>query len=234
MFQRRRKRTVVQRSVEFFWPRMGWRRTWYYYSHRIKRLPGSPYSIACGFACGAAVSFTPFVGFHFLIAALLAWVLRGNILASAIGTAVGNPWTFPFIWAGVYWLGGRILGYEPGQELPRELTMEYIFQEPVTVLLPMAVGGAPAVVVVWFVFFIPLRRIIGNYQQHRRQQRARRRQAIAQEASLAGSAAAALREPGETDAMTFPPLPDVAPSLDIPDPDQPFGMDGGGARKARG
>ena len=29
---------------------------------------------------------------------------------SAIGTAVGNPWTFPFIWAAIYRTGAFILG----------------------------------------------------------------------------------------------------------------------------
>lgn len=112
---------------------------------------------------------------------MLAWVLRGNIIASAIGTAVGNPWTFPFIWAGVYWLGTTILGYERGQELPAELTIGVIFQQPQTILLPMVVGGALAGVVVWTIFFIPMRRLIGNYQHHRRLRRLRRQQVLAEE-----------------------------------------------------
>ena len=48
-----------------------------------------------GFACGAAVSFTPFIGFHSALAALLAWSIGGNILASAIGTAVGHGLPVP-------------------------------------------------------------------------------------------------------------------------------------------
>ena len=69
---------------------------------RLKRLQGTPYSIATGFACGVAISFTPFIGFHMILAALTAWLIRGNIIASAIGTIVGNPWTFPFIWLAVF------------------------------------------------------------------------------------------------------------------------------------
>ena len=126
---------------------MGWRRVATYWAHKLKRLQGSPYAIACGFACGAAVSFTPLIGFHFILAAVLAWALRGNIIASAIGTAVGNPWTFPFIWAGIIWLGTMILGYERGQELPADMTIGTIFEEPGTVLLPMLVGGLPTAVV---------------------------------------------------------------------------------------
>ena len=133
------------------------------------------------FACGAAVSFTPLIGFHFVLAAVLAWVLRGNIIASAIGTAVGNPWTFPFIWFGIIWLGTTILGYERGQELPEELTVGTIFEQPETVLLPMLVGGLPTALVVWILFFLPIRRVVANYQHHRQARRLRRRRVLAEE-----------------------------------------------------
>lgn len=184
MFKRRTKRSIGARVVSFIWPSMGWRRTGAYYAIRIKRLPGTPYSIACGFALGAAVSFTPFIGFHFIMAAIFAYLIRGNIIASALGTAVGNPWTFPFIWAGIYWLGGKILGYEKGVELPEELTMEYIFQDPVNVLLPMAAGGVPTAIVVWWLVYLPLHRVVANYQSHRRQKRMQRREILAQERAM--------------------------------------------------
>ena len=160
---------------------MGWGRIFRFWTFKLKRLQGSPYAIACGFACGAAVSFTPFVGFHFIFAAMLAWVMRGNIIASAIGTAVGNPWTFPFIWAGIMWLGTWILGYERGQELPEELTIGSIFEQPETVLLPMLVGGLPTGVVVWVLIYFPIRRVVGNYQHHRQARRLRRLRALDEE-----------------------------------------------------
>ena len=181
LFRRRQKLSRWVRVLRFVWPRMGWSRVARYWTFKLKRLQGSPYAIACGFACGAAVSFTPFIGFHFIVAAALAWAMRGNIIASAIGTAVGNPWTFPFIWAGIIWLGTWILGYERGQELPEELTIGTIFEQPETVLLPMLVGGLPAATVVWILFFLPIRRVVGNYQHHRQARRLRRRRVLAEE-----------------------------------------------------
>lgn len=178
MFRRRRKRSWGERIVELVWPRMGWRRASTYYALRLKRLPGTPYSIACGFACGASVSVTPFIGFHFLLAALITWILRGNLIAAAIGTAIGNPWTFPFIWLWLYHFGNWILG-EDGADLAGEVTMGDIFHQPETVLLPMALAGVPTSLVVWFLFFMSIRRIIANYQQHRLQRRMRRRSALA-------------------------------------------------------
>ena len=187
---------------------MGWGRIFRYWTFKLKRLQGSPYAIACGFACGAAVSFTPFVGFHFIFAAMLAWVMRGNIIASAIGTAVGNPWTFPFIWAGIMWLGTWILGYERGQELPEELTIGSIFEQPETVLLPMLVGGLPTGVVVWIIIFLPIRRVVGNYQHHRQARRLKRLRVLDEERR------ARLEQPQEVeDDIT---IPEAAPQAAEP------------------
>lgn len=168
MFQRRQKRHAGHHFREFLWPRAGWRRVSIYMAHRVKRMPDTPYSIAAGFACGAAMSFTPFVGFHFLLAALVAWVIRANILTSAIGTAVGNPWTFPFIWAGIYNLGNWMLGREAGDAPMPELSMTNIFDNFWEVFLPMMIAGFPVALVVWALFFFPLRRAVAGYQAHRR------------------------------------------------------------------
>ena len=80
-----------------------------YVTKRILRLTATPHAVAAGVAAGAFTSFTPFMGLHFFLAALLAWLVRGNLLASALGTFVGNPLTFPFIWAACYKTGTFIL-----------------------------------------------------------------------------------------------------------------------------
>jgi uncharacterized protein (DUF2062 family) len=91
---------------------MGWRRASTYYWHRLQRVPGTPESVVAGFACGAAASMMPLMGLHFVLAALFALAVRGSVIASAFGTVVGNPWTFPFIWLGTYKLGALLLGAE--------------------------------------------------------------------------------------------------------------------------
>jgi len=111
VFKRRDKPPFLNRLREAFYPRRGFRRGWEYLAHRVRRLPDTPHRIALGFACGVYVSFTPFFGLHFFLAAGLAWMLRGNILASLIGTAAGNPITFPVIASISMGLGRRILGY---------------------------------------------------------------------------------------------------------------------------
>ncbi len=193
MFGRRHPLPIYRRVREFVWPSGGWHRASLYIAHRLRRLPGTPYRIAAGFACGAAISFTPFIGFHFVGAALLSMLLRGSLLASAIGTVVGNPWTFPFIWAWIYGLGQWLLGGEVVSELPAALSLKYIFERPLDVLWPMTVGGVTTSVAAWFAFFWPVRGAVAEYQ-HARSRLVRRKERSARHGRLDRKRAAALAE----------------------------------------
>ncbi|MEX1146771.1 MAG: DUF2062 domain-containing protein [Sphingomonadales bacterium] len=168
--------------LNYLWPRMGMRRYAIYLSHKIGRMPGTAHSIAAGFASGAAASMTPFMGIHFLLGALLAWVLRGNLLASAIGTVIGNPWTFPFIWMYTHRFGSWILDRTPARHEPREFSLINAFQDPATflgpVLLPMIVGSIPVAIVVWFSVYYPLRGAVGRYKVRRIERRHKRAVAL--------------------------------------------------------
>lgn len=185
MFSRRDRPSLFERTRGVFWPRAGWRRSGRYIAHRISRMPDTPRSIAIGVASGAAVSFTPFMGLHFLLAALLAWALRGNMLASAIGTAVGNPWTFPFIWVTIYWIGRGVLGIRD-TTLPAELSIQNFLDHPVDVFLPMVIGGIPLAIFVWIVFYFLTYRLVVSFQSHRRRRRERK---ISQRARISSSGA---------------------------------------------
>ena len=72
-----------------------------------------------GLAVGVGVTFTPLFGFHFLTAAIVALIFRGNILAAILATFVGNPLTFPVIAVICYNLGAFMLGIDiPGPVWP--------------------------------------------------------------------------------------------------------------------
>lgn len=94
------------------WPRGGWSRAFTYVRLRLNRLPDPPHRIARGIFAGIFVSFTPFFGVHLIIAALLARILRGNVLASLFATLVGNPLTFPLIAIVAIKLGHWMLGQQ--------------------------------------------------------------------------------------------------------------------------
>lgn len=110
MFRPRQQSSTAARILNWIWPRIGIRRAWEYRMLKLSRLRVSSHTLSLGFAAGAFASFTPFIGFHFLIAALIALAVRGNVVASAVGTVVGNPLTFPAIWLATYELGSALVG----------------------------------------------------------------------------------------------------------------------------
>jgi uncharacterized protein (DUF2062 family) len=111
VFKRRDKLPFPTRLRGLLFPRRGWRRGIEYLAHRMRRLPDTPHRISLGFSCGVFMSFTPFFGLHFILAAAMARAIRGNALAALIGTAAGNPLTFPVIASFALGLGRRILGF---------------------------------------------------------------------------------------------------------------------------
>ena len=111
IFKRRDKRLTFGRLKELLLPKKGWRRALDYFIHRVKRLPDTPHKIAIGIATGVFCSFTPFFGLHFFLAAFVAYIFKGNVVAALFGTFFGNPVTWPFIASFSVKLGQIILGY---------------------------------------------------------------------------------------------------------------------------
>ncbi|MBB3215505.1 hypothetical protein FHW72_000551 [Ochrobactrum sp. RC6B] len=159
LFQRRNPPTRKERLRLLVWPRRSFSRSLRYSGKRILRITASPHAVAAGLAVGVFSAFTPFFGFHLIIAIVLAYVLAGNIAAAALGTTLANPLTLPFIWGSTFELGRFIMNGSiddaPPIHLGRALeTMR--FDEIWTPLLkPMLFGstilGAAFAVVVYFV-----------------------------------------------------------------------------------
>ena len=118
--------------------------------YKIFRIRDLPESIAIGLAWGAAVSFTPLLGFHILICFLGTFLMRGNFLAAAAGTIVGNPWTFPII----YFLGFKIgsLFYEPDINF-FELKISFFLRNFEQLFIPTLIGSVPLAVIAWFITY---------------------------------------------------------------------------------
>ena len=189
MFRRRKPLSKINQMRSVVWPTRGFRRLFSYLFQRIIRLPGTPTSIAVGFASGVAASFTPFLGFHFIIGGALAMLFRGNVLASAIGTFFGNPWTFILIWLADYEIGVSVihsLGYgadlrvlsieELGEAMGRVMqfmsfsgTVAWVdlagdFEQ---VFTPMLIGGIVLGSVAWVVSFLLTFWAVKVWRSHR-------------------------------------------------------------------
>ena len=94
VFKRRDRRSIVSVLMRFFWPKGGWKRAFHYVNYRLRRLPDSSQKISRGIWAGLFTTFTPFYGLHFLTAAIIARLLKGNILAALLATFFGNPLTY--------------------------------------------------------------------------------------------------------------------------------------------
>ncbi len=190
MFKRRKERSFSRRVAEGIYPRGGWIRAASYILHRIRRLPDPPHRIARGVACGVFVCFTPFFGFHFVLATMLALMIRGNIMAAILATFFGNPITFPIIATisvdlGTWMLGlpggiqlHAIVGSFSNASLELWMNMKAIFTDDVAqwdwllrffhrVFLPYFVGGLIPGFITAVIFYFATRPVFTAYQVRR-------------------------------------------------------------------
>jgi uncharacterized protein (DUF2062 family) len=185
LFRRRVPRSWSRWLQEFLWPSQGYRRSAKYLAHRVKRLHATPHAIAAGFASGAAMSFLPAIGLHFLLSFALAWMLRGNLIAAALGTAIGNPLTFPIIYSTAYRLGRRMMSVSSetppdapdfdaaaeGEVLMREglnpTTLEALWPTYKLTLI----GSLPLMAIAFVVFYAVIYNISSRFQAARAQRR---------------------------------------------------------------
>jgi uncharacterized protein len=117
LLKRRIQLSHFERLRIALWPTHGFGRSLRYIFLRLRRIPSSPHRVALGCAAGVFAIFTPFLGFQMLLAALLALVFRGNIVASAVGTFAGNPLTYPVIWISTFTVGNLLLDRSANAEI---------------------------------------------------------------------------------------------------------------------
>ncbi len=189
VFKRRTPKSYSRSFVEFFYPRGGWGRAGRYVVHRLRRLPDPAHKISRGIAAGVFASFTPFYGLHFFTAAFVAWMIRGNILASLLATFFGNPITFPLIAALSVEIGTVLLGrpHVPPQDIligfslasielwgnfaaiftAAEAEWTYLWRFFNRIFLPYLVGGIAPGIVAGFSVYYMANPIIASYQRGR-------------------------------------------------------------------
>jgi len=163
---------VGHRWSEVFWPSMGVAALLRWAELRIKRSKGSTHYVAMGAAIGVFISFTPYLGTQIATMFLLCYLLKGSFVISVIvSIIVGNPWTFPFVFAWTYSLGQFILYQEIHDFDPKFLiesfnlsNMRVLWDE---YLLPMTVGGVPSGIVAGSLAYIVIYLHIESYRKAR-------------------------------------------------------------------
>ena len=192
VFKRRDKQSLVQRLRTLFFPRKGWKRSFRYVGHRVKRIPDTSHKIALGAAIGIFVCFSPILGVHMAMALIIVYILRANLVASFITTMFGNPVTYPFIAAVSLGIGRTVLGMNAKDDDYQSLHSAFwqaftdgwqlikswfgLAERPTgladfmsNIFLPYLVGGTILGLAIGAITYFVLKPMIGAYQARRRQ-----------------------------------------------------------------
>ena len=177
LFRRRTPQDFWTKVRTALWPSSSFGRSAQYFQKRVLRLPGSPHAIALGVAAGVAVAFTPFFGFHTVIAIGVAFLLGGNLVAAALGSAVANPLTVGFILASTYKVGHMILGGPRFRaDVPANLASRSL-HAVWPALKQMIVGAVPLGLVAGIIAYVIVVLATNAFQTVRRERLAARRRA---------------------------------------------------------
>lgn len=172
MFSRRHKKKIHHHIRDIFWPRMGFRRLGRYYALRILRMEDTAHELSIGLATGAAISFTPLPGTHILGACGLSYLLRGNLIAAAFGTLVGNPWTLPIFWWLAHWVGDGVFESFglPVAQMPPHFSLDQLWveisQHPMRLIMPWITGGFILMAITWPLFYVGFHRLIVHLRRN--------------------------------------------------------------------
>ena len=138
------------------------------------------------------------MGLHFILAAVLAAAVGGNLIASALGTFFGNPLSFPLIWLSTYNLGGVMLGREQKSEINISLPEGFwsrVMTEPGLamgqfweivgpVFVPMLVGGIPLGLMFAIIAYFPVKTAVETFQERRRDRLVQKSKGASQDAPI--------------------------------------------------
>lgn len=176
----RKKRSLYRKFKDLFSLKKMFRGFLYNY-WKLLRNPDDLQRLARGFAFGVAVSFTPFIGFHIILILLFSLLFRSSFMAGVIGSLVGNPITFPFIWIIVFWTGRHLVAENmeaySSQEVINSLLnlKDVILQQDAQAislayeefLYPMIIGCIPYFLASYVVFYYISYYMIESYRKKR-------------------------------------------------------------------
>ncbi len=137
----------------------------------LLNLDDPPERTALAFAIGTFIGFSPLLGLHTILAALVSVVWRLNKVAILTGSFLSNPWTIAPI-VGASWAIGRLIIGSPPVELPQAslsalFTTEFwrLLATQWRQLLPFAVGSTILSIVSAAISYPLVLYILRNYRR---------------------------------------------------------------------
>ncbi len=126
---------------------------------KLYRIRDFPEAVAIGLAWGASVSMTPMLGLHLITCYLGTWMMRGNMVAATVGTVVGNPWTFPFIFYLDYKVG-TLFFFKPLDDF--NLNIVFFVDNFEKLFFPTLLGSIPIAIITWFITYIVSKKLLNK------------------------------------------------------------------------
>ncbi len=109
---------------------------------QVLRVQDTPHRIALSFAVGLFIGMSFLLGFHTVLALVVAWALKLNRVVILSGVFITNPWSIIPIYTFCTWIGTIIMGTD--HVIPEinwdHLTVVGLFSELSHLVLPFVVG----------------------------------------------------------------------------------------------
>jgi uncharacterized protein (DUF2062 family) len=150
----------------------------------LLHVADTPERTAAAFAMGVFFGFSPFLGFHTLLAIIVAFVFDLNRVAALLGVYSNLPWIIAPYYAVVTMIGAKIIGHAPPEGFKAQLSELFelsvfhgeFWHQLITILKPLlwpyAVGsflGAVAIAAIAYplaLAFVTSRRRIHDIIHH--------------------------------------------------------------------
>ena len=88
----------------------------------LLHVADTPERTAAAFAMGVFFGFSPFLGFHTLLAIIVAFLFNLNRVAALLGVYSNLPWIIAPYYAIVTMLGAKIIGHAPPEGFKSQLS----------------------------------------------------------------------------------------------------------------
>lgn len=133
---------------------------------RLMRQSASAHSLAMGLAVGVFAGFLPIIPVQMAVAVALAFPVRGNKAAAALGTWVSNPVNVVPMYALMYWVGGMFVPNSATFD-PARLDMRDMLASGADFFLVMLLGGMVLGIPAAFITYVLTFRGVNAYRQRR-------------------------------------------------------------------
>ncbi|KKP25469.1 MAG: hypothetical protein UR14_C0006G0102 [candidate division TM6 bacterium GW2011_GWE2_31_21] len=125
----------------------------------------APSTLAISFCLGLFIAFSPFIGFHTIMAVVFPWLFGLNMPMILLGTIVNNPWTMIPIYSLDYGVGYYIIHSIFKIDSSWVIPLHHLFGCGKICLLSFLVGGNLMAILASFIAYPFILNFFKNYKK---------------------------------------------------------------------